>query len=530
MFLLSSPTKQLAENKSNDSTSALNRSISGGFKMLNAEQPFASATRSLYLGGLPEGCTIRDICDVVRGDRGLESVRLLPAKSCAFIDFCTRLGAERFVTRCRRQRLQISGSDCRLGWAKERPLAAAIEKAMEAGATRNVYFSFSSSNEESDSFISKFIAFCQQNFNNSIDPQKYFNNNNSESEEITSLQDPLVAFLFSLFDPFGAVDMIKVVPHRRIAFIHMAVMSDAMRAVAELSIAPEFVGKRLSFGRDRCGERLDSLNSSNTGNSLGNIGHSLGNTGNSLGNTGTSINSTTPASSSTGSLVHRTVFLGSVGADVSIEDICDHIHTGQLQSVRLNPEKRCAFVTFLKAESAEIFLARAMQFGLHIRSSQVKPAFAKERTSSESVSLPAAIQAALRKGVTRNLFLGNVDFNVLSDSSLRLEVGRFGPLDRIQVLKDRGMAFIHFANLLDAGRAFDGLKSDHNFRNCRVGFGRDRCEAPANTAAIQQSAAAAAAYWTHQYYPPPLLYDPASACYYYPTSAYPPEESTENKD
>lgn len=493
----------------------------GGFKMLNADQPFANATRSLYIGNLPEDCTIRDICDVVRGDRGLECVRLLPGKACAFIDFCTRLGAERFVQRCRRQRLQIAGCDCRLGWAKERPLAAAVEKAMEAGATRNVYFSFASASGGSgtDAFVSRFETFCRENFDSAVDAHAYFSSDSYEgcggaTEETTSLKDPLVSFLFSLFDPFGPIDMIKVVPRRKIAFIHMAAMGDAMRAVAELSIAPEFAGKRLSFGRDRCGERLENISASSTAATA---------TAAAVYPTGAFNPPLTAAAAATPNQ-RRTVFLGSVGPEVTIEDICDHIHTGQLQSVRINPDKRCAFVTFLKPESAEIFLARSMQFGLHIRTSQLKPAFAKERAMTESAQLPGAIQAALRKGVTRNLFLGNADFtNVLSESQLRAEMAQFGPLDRIQVLKERGIAFVHFANLLDAARAFERLKTDHNFRNCRIGFGRDRCE-PASFShqppamPHPQPHPQQPFFWQNQYYPPPLLYDPASACYYYPTA------------
>lgn len=228
--------------------------------------------------------------------------------------------------------------------------------------------------------------------------------------------------------------------------------------------------------------------------------------------------------------VSRTVYLGGCSSpDLSIEDICDQIHTGQLQSVRINRERRCAFVTFIKAEAAESFLGRALQFGLVIRNCQIKPAFAKESSSSSctnsssnvlsSTTLPVAISNALRKGYTRSLYLGNVDFSVLTESRLRSEMSRFGPLDRIQLLKDRGVAFVHFANLLDGGRAFEEVKSDLCYKNCRVGFGRDRCE-PVTTVTPQHPQQQHPAYQNYYYPPPPfnlyyhpMMYDPASGIY-----------------
>lgn len=466
--------------------------------------PFAGMTRSLYLGSLPEGCSIRDICDVVRGDRGLESVRLLPAKSCAFVDFLTRVGAERFVARCRRQRLQIAGQDARVGWAKEKLMSPSVSKAIENGATRNVYINFAVLGEAFTAAYNRFHS------NSAVPLESVFNNSTSESSspnEITNLDHPLLSFLYSIFDEFGPIDMIKVVPARRIGFVHMAAVGDAMRAVAELSAKPEFSQKKLSFGRDRCGERVDSS---------GSVSNMSSNATQYNPYTAYSPYAAYPPPYSTqlqqpqqSQFVSRTVYLGGCGAEITIEDLCDQIHTGQLQSVRLNPEKKCAFLTFIKLESAEMFLARAMQFGLVVRGQQLKPAFAREKNSSSNEALPVAIVSALRKGVTRCLFLGNVDFNsFLGEQELRQEMSAFGPLDRVQILKERGVAFVHFANLLDASRAHDALKNDYNYRACRVGFGRDRCE-PLS----QPVSAMPAWYPSAGYYPPPLLYDPTSRCY-----------------
>lgn len=493
--------------------------------MLNSDSPFAAATRSIYMGNLPVGCTIRDICDIVRGERGLESVRLMAVKSCAFIDFISRSGADRFVGKIKRNRSkpQINGHDIKMGWAKEKPLQLNVGKAIENGATRNIYMSFST--DQTDILLSKFNDYLRDSKDDyapKTDLPDYFVTD--DPSEITTLDHSFVSFLYGIFDEFGPIDMIKVVPTRRIAFVHMAQVSDAMRAVAELPTRPEFRGKKMAFGRDRCGERMPEN---------GNAG---GARNDEMECSMDSVNSTeqqSQLSALTHPFVSRTVYLGGCSSpDLSIEDICDQIHTGQLQSVRINRERRCAFVTFIKAEAAESFLGRALQFGLVIRNCQIKPAFAKESSSSSSTNsssnvlssttLPVAISNALRKGYTRSLYLGNVDFSVLTESRLRSEMSRFGPLDRIQLLKDRGVAFVHFANLLDGGRAFEEVKSDVCYKNCRVGFGRDRCE-PVTPQHPQHSA------YQNYYYPPPpfnlyyhpMMYDPSNGIYPPPSQAVP---------
>jgi hypothetical protein len=534
--------------------------------ILNSDSPFASVTRSIYLGNLPLTCSVKDICDMVRGERGLESVRLLPAKSCAFIDFISRLGAERFISRLKRIRTrpQISGQEIKIGWAKEKPLQPTILKAIENGATRNVYLNFPVF-DPLDGLLIKFNDYLKdsQDFEEFSDYFPSFKNDEN-SNEIINLEYPLVSFLYGIFDEFGPLDMVKVVPSRRIAFIHMAQVSDAMRAVAELSTRQEFKGKRLSFGRDRCGERIPESTETLSVDLLNHKGLThLSSHYSSMSSFDYSVDSLSSEQiqqqqqqqQSQQSQGHRTVYLGGCNSpDLTIEDICDHIHTGQLQSVRLNKERKCAFITFINPEGAEMFLARALQFGLSIKNCQLKPAYAKENqrdsnsnntnSSNNNSVLPVAISNALRKGYTRNLYLGNVDFSVLTESRLRTEMSRFGPLDRIQILKDRSVAFVHFANLLDCGRAFEQVKSDLCYKNCRVGFGKDRCEPSphptSNSAHFYNPApvpVAAPVYTPYGYlpnYPPPpfyfhpMIYDQSGLAYPQPpppsanTLEYPP--------
>ena len=461
-----------------------------GAAILNSDGPWARQSRSLYLGPLPEDCTVRELCDVIRGDSGLEAIRLVTMKErrCAFVDFIRRRGADRFTRRVvdgpgrgrlllRTRAEQPASSpeepamNTRVGWAKESVMQPNVMKAVENGATRNVFFSGIPPAEPDDPLNLAFQQFCSEN-------EIPWRQDDAEAIGFTEITDPThpwVMFLFHEVEPFGAVDMIKVVPGRRIAFVHMSSVAQAMRVAAELPIKEAFRNKRISFGRDRCGERVEEAASAEAGAAEQHV-HT---------DSASATDAEAPAP------VSRTVYLGNCSKEqLTVEAVCDLVHCGQLQSVRVNMDRCCAFVTFVEAEAACRFLAMARQFPLVLgggtgpgkgSSSVLKVDWAKESGAGGAPhSLPLAVAQALQRGYTRNLYLGNIDPAQLTVARLRAEFeSRFHCLiDTVHVVDSKRVAFVHFAGVLDAGRAFEALKRKEvpGFEECRVGFGRDRCE------------------------------------------------------
>ena len=51
----------------------------------------------------------------------------------------------------------------------------------------------------------------------------------------------------------------------------------------------------------------------------------------------------------------RTVYLGNIPPDTPAEEILGHVRSGQIESVRLLPDKNCAFISFLDGSSATHF-------------------------------------------------------------------------------------------------------------------------------------------------------------------------------
>jgi len=99
--------------------------------------------------------------------------------------------------------------------------------------------------------------------------------------------------------------------------------------------------------------------------------------------------------------------------------------------------------------------------------------------------LPQAVIDGLRRGATRNLFIGNIDPS-LTVEKLHADLSNFGPIEKVDILASKKIAFVHFTSILNAMRAADELKQEGNplhdgYATCRINFGKDRCATDAPT-------------------------------------------------
>ena len=73
----------------------------------------------------------------------------------------------------------------------------------------------------------------------------------------------------------------------------------------------------------------------------------------------------------------RTVYLGNIPPETSAEEILGHVRSGQIESVRLLPDKNCAFISFLDASSATHFHSDAILKKLCIKGQDIKIGWGK---------------------------------------------------------------------------------------------------------------------------------------------------------
>ncbi|EPE08830.1 negative regulator of differentiation 1 [Ophiostoma piceae UAMH 11346] len=193
---------------------------------------------------------------------------------------------------------------------------------------------------------------------------------------------------------------------------------------------------------------------------------------------------TSPAVMSPGiaSGTSRTVYLGNIPADTAAEELLGHVRSGQIESVRMLPDKNCAFISFLDASSATHFHSDAILKKLCIKGQDVKVGWGKPSQVPTSVAL-----AVQQSGASRNVYLGNLP-DEITDEELREDLGKFGAIDTIKLVREKNIAFIHFLSISNAIKAVTQLPQEAKWQNPRrVYYGKDRCAYVSKTQ--QQNAA-----------------------------------------
>lgn len=178
----------------------------------------------------------------------------------------------------------------------------------------------------------------------------------------------------------------------------------------------------------------------------------------------------------------RTVYLGNIPPDTSAEEILGHVRSGQIESVRLLPDKNCAFISFLESSSATHFHSDAILKKLAIRGQDIKVGWGKPAQVPTSVTL-----AVQQSGASRNVYLGNLP-DTVTEAELRDDLGKFGPIDTVKIVREKAIGFVHFLSISNAIKAVSQLPQDPKWEAPRrVYYGKDRCAYVSKTQ--QQNAA-----------------------------------------
>ena len=94
--------------------------------------------RTVYVGNLPGDASVDELLSQVRYGP-IESVKILPDKSCAFISFLDPGIAAAFHSDANLRKVQLHGQELKIGWGKATSIPAPIMQAVQQhGATRNV--------------------------------------------------------------------------------------------------------------------------------------------------------------------------------------------------------------------------------------------------------------------------------------------------------------------------------------------------------------------------------------------------------
>ena len=397
----------------------------------------SGTSRTVYLGNIPPETSAEEILGHVRSGQ-IESVRLLPDKNCAFISFLDGSSATHFHSDAILKKLAIRGQDIKVGWGKPSQVPTSVALAVQqSGASRNVYLG-------------------------------------NLGEEVT--EDELREDL----SKFGPIDTVKIVREKAIGFVHFLSIGNAIKAVSQLPQEPKWQSpRRVYYGKDRCAY-VSKTQQQNAAQYLGiapGYAHVLNGADRDLISNALAQQSVAAAAVATtaggiNNLGNRTVYLGNIHPETTIEEICNVVRGGLLHHIRYIPDKHICFVTFIDPTSAASFYALSNLQGLMIHNRRLKIGWGKH-----SGALPAAIALAVSGGASRNVYIGNLDES-WTEERLRQDFSEYGEIELVNTLREKSCAFVNFTNIANAIKAIEAIRGKDDYRRFKVNFGKDRCGNP----------------------------------------------------
>lgn len=402
-----------------------------------AQGVMSSQSRTVYLGNIPPDTPAEEILGHVRSGQ-IESVRLLPDKNCAFISFLDSSAATHFHSDAILKKLSIKGQDIKIGWGKPSAVPTSVALAVQqSSASRNVYLG-----------------------------------NIPETTTEQELREEL--------SKFGPIDTVKIVREKAIGFVHFLSIGNAIKAVTQLPQEPKWqVPRRVYYGKDRCAY-VSKTQQQNAAQYLGiapGFAHVLNSADRDLISSALAQQSVAAAAVATTAggaqnVGNRTVYLGNIHPETTIEEICNVIRGGLLHHIRYIPDKHICFVTFIDPTAAASFFALSNLQGLMIHNRRLKIGWGKH-----SGALPPAISMAVAGGASRNVYIGNLD-ETWTEERLRQDFSEYGEIELINTLREKSCAFVNFTNIANAIKAIEAIRGRDEYKRFKVNFGKDRCGNP----------------------------------------------------
>lgn len=397
----------------------------------------SGTSRTVYLGNIPPETPAEEILSHVRSGQ-IESVRLLPDKNCAFISFLDSSSATHFHSDAILKKLAIRGQDIKVGWGKPSQVPTAVAIAVQqSGASRNVYLG-----------------------------------NLPEDVSEDELREDL--------GKFGPIDTVKIVREKAIGFVHFLSIGNAIKAVTQLPQETKWQApRRVYYGKDRCAY-VSKTQQQNAAQYLGiapGYAHLLNNADKEMISTALAQQSAAAAAVATSAgginnLGNRTVYLGNIHPETTIEEICNVVRGGLLHHIRYIPDKHICFVTFIDPTAAASFYALSNIQGLMIHNRRLKVGWGKH-----SGALPPAIALAVSGGASRNVYIGNLD-ETWTEDRLRQDFSEYGEIELVNTLREKSCAFVNFTNIANAIKAIEAIRGREEYKRFKINFGKDRCGNP----------------------------------------------------
>lgn len=190
--------------------------------------------RTIYLGNIHPETTTAEICNHIRGGI-LQNIRFIPEKHIAFVTFVDPNAALAFFHLASYSGIMIHNRRLKIGWGKHSgPLSPAIQFAVQAGGSRNVYIG----NIDDPDFLTE---------------EKIRND----------------------FSQYGEIETVNSLREKNCAFANFTNIQSAIKCIEGMKSHPDYQNVKISYGKDRCGNPPRSLTNNQNGGNQGEGGRKV---------------------------------------------------------------------------------------------------------------------------------------------------------------------------------------------------------------------------------------------------------------
>nr|CAG8519366.1 14369_t:CDS:10 [Entrophospora candida] len=169
-------------------------------------------------------------------------------------------------------------------------------------------------------------------------------------------------------------------------------------------------------------------------------------------------------------IIRRTVYLGNLPPNVEVYKLINQIKVGPLESVKLHPDRICAFISFMNATLAKAFYDEATNNQIFYEGQELYVGWGRLS------AVPLDVQLAVEENnASRNVLLENLDDSI-TERILHRDLAEYGYIDTIQIIREKKIGLVHFWNISSAIRAVESLPSKYAYKRVKVDYAKDRCE------------------------------------------------------
>lgn len=388
-----------------------------------ANVPQGEVSRTIYLGNVNPDISAHDILKCVRTGH-VESYRHCAEKSCAFLSFVDPASAQAFYNEHLVKKLVVGDTEIKIGWGKSGGLSNVLKSQIQSGATRTVYIGRIAETDTEESIKATCVA-------------------------------------------YGPIENVKILREKNLAFVYFLSIAAATTCIAALKKDPEWVVKKINYGKDSCAPQYQQANAHDM--------YPLGNQMNlnMYGQlptemfSGYAMNDIQTAVAPVGSVL-RTLYIGNIHPQAKVEDICNTIRGGNLLQIRFLSDKNIAFVTFFDAATALNVFNHAQTAGLVVRGRRLRVGWGKPS------SISVAVSQSIQQGATRNIYIGGIPED-LTEEKLRADFAEYGEIELVNTFREKKCAFVNFTNINNAITAIAAMRLKPDYADYKLNFGKDRC-------------------------------------------------------